>query len=67
MKNAIKTLWNQIRYATADVIDLIGLLICIPSKPLYDFGCFLMRVGARVENSIEAEYVVIDVNEDTNA
>ena len=55
MKNTIKTLWRYIRYAVADVIDLIGVLICIPSKLLYDLGCFLMRVSARVENTIEAE------------
>ncbi len=67
MKETIKTLWNQIRYAAADVIDLVGLLICIPAKPLYDLGCFLMQTSARVENTIEAEYNVIDVEEITDA
>ena len=57
MKSAIKTLWNQIRYAAADVIDLVGLLICIPSKPLYDFGCFLMQTSARVENTINVDKI----------
>ena len=56
MKNTIKTLWDQIRYAVADVIDLIGLLICIPSKLLYDLGCFLMRTSSGVENTIEGKY-----------
>lgn len=67
MKDTIKTLWNQIRYAVADVIDLIGLLICVPSKPLYDLGCFMMRTSARVEEIIEAEYKVIDVTEIADA
>ena len=67
MKNTIKSLWSQIRYAIADVIDLIGLLICIPSKLLYDIGCILMRISVRVKNTIVAEYEVIDVNKDTNA
>lgn len=67
MKETIKTLWNQIRYAAADVIDLIGLLICIPSKPMYDLGCFLMRTSARVEETIAAMYDVIDVEEIADA
>ena len=67
MKNTIKTLWNQIRCAAADVIDLIGVLICIPSNLLCDLGYFLMQISARVENTIEAEYDVIDVGEITDA
>lgn len=63
MKETIEAIWNQIRYAAADVIDLVGLLICIPAKPLYDLGCFLMKTSSRIEDTIEAEYNVDDVEE----
>lgn len=65
MRETIKAIWNQIRYAAADVIDLVGLLICIPAKPLYDLGCFMMKTSSRIEDAIEAEYDVVDAEEIT--